>query len=508
MSQDSLINNKRIAKNTIILYIRMFVFMAIGFYTSRVILNTLGVEDYGINNVVGGIVTMMTFFNGALLSATYRNVTYELASNDIEKIKKVFGTSLTAHIILALLIFVVSETVGLWLFYNKMQIPIERMNAAFFVYQFSVISTMLGVTVIPYNALVIAHERMSAFAWMSILDAVLKLLIVYLLVIIPFDKLIIYSLLFFIVSIINQFIYVYFSLREFPESKTFCIFDKGILKQTISFTGWSMFGNLAGTLYTQGLNILLNVFFGPVVNAAYGISVQVQGHVQKFIGNFQSALNPQIIKTYAAGDLNDMHKLMFRSTRFSFFLMLVLAMPIMFETNYILTIWLKIVPENTIIFFRIIMCSTLIYTVANPMIVANQATGRIKEYQIVCGCILLSIVPISYLLLKNGFPAYCVFLVHFFVELVCQYARMYMLSKQISIFISDFYKNIYKPILLVVFISFFPPFIPHYLLEEGIIRFFITSILSVLSVCISVYFVGLTSGEKIFIKSKLKKKNN
>ena len=255
-----MIDNKRIAKNTLAMYFRMFIFMGIGFYTSRIILNTLGVEDYGINNVVGGIVAMMTFFNGALLSATYRNITYELATNDLGKIKKVFGASLSAHIMLALLIFVISETIGLWLFYNKMQIPAERMNAAFFVYHFSVISTMLSVTIIPYNALIVAHERMSAFAWMSILDAILKLAIVYLLVIIPFDKLIIYSFLFFIVSLVDQIIFVIYAFRNFPESKTFCVFDKELLSQTLSFTGWSMFGNLAGTLYTQGLNILLNVF--------------------------------------------------------------------------------------------------------------------------------------------------------------------------------------------------------------------------------------------------------
>lgn len=500
-----MIDNKRIAKNTLAMYFRMFIFMGIGFYTSRIILNTLGVEDYGINNVVGGIVAMMTFFNGALLSATYRNITYELATNDLGKIKKVFGASLSAHIMLALLIFVISETIGLWLFYNKMQIPAERMNAAFFVYHFSVISTMLSVTIIPYNALIVAHERMSAFAWMSILDAILKLAIVYLLVIIPFDKLIIYSFLFFIVSLVDQIIFVIYAFRNFPESKTFCVFDKELLSQALSFTGWSMFGNLAGTLYTQGLNILLNVFFGPVVNAAYGISVQVQGQVQKFIGNFQSALNPQIIKTYAAGDLDDMHKLMYRSARFSFFLMLILTMPIMLETNYILTLWLKIVPENTVIFFRIIMCSTLIYTVANPMIVANQATGQIKKYQIVCGCILLSIVPISYILLKIGFPAYSVFIVHFFVELICQYARMHMLKGQISISLSSCFTNIYKPILLVVLFSSVLPLIPFFLLEESFIRLLLTGVTSVLSTCLSIYCYGLSEREKEFLKSKLKR---
>ena len=499
-------NNKRIAKNTLILYIRMFVFMAIGFYTSRVILNTLGVEDYGVYNVVGGIVTMFTFINGALASATSRNITFELGTGNKEKLRAVFGTGLTIHGIVSLIIILAAETIGLWLFYHKMQIPVDRMDAAMWVYQLSVLSAVLSIMMVPYNAAIIAHEKMSAFAWITLLDAILKLVIVFLLVVIPYDKLIIYALLFFLVSVIDQLIYVIYCFKHFPESHSGFLWNNIILKEMSSFAGWSLFGNLAGVAFTQGVNILLNIFFGPVVNAARGVAVQVQSIVQQFIRNFQVALNPQITKSYAANELGEMHKLMFRSARFSFLLMFFISLPVLLETNFLLVIWLKIVPENTVLFFRLIMCTSLIYATANPLIIANQATGIIKNYQIVCGCILLTILPISYLVLKLGAPAYSVFVVHFVVEAIAQFARMYMLRHLIDLPVSTYMKQIYLPLLGVIVTSAILPLGVHCALDEGVLRFLAVGTVSVLSVGLASWTLGLTQNERRFLLEKIREK--
>lgn len=498
------VDNKRIAKNTFILYIRMSVFMVIGFYTSRVILNTLGVEDYGVYNVVGGIVTMFTFINGALASATSRNITFELGTGDTEKLRSVFGTGLTIHGIVSIIIIIASETIGLWLFYKKMQIPETRLDAAMWVYQLSVLSAVLSIMMVPYNAVIIAHEKMSAFAWMTLLDAILKLVIVFLLVIIPYDKLIIYALLFFIVSIIDQIIYLIYCYQKFPECHTNFIWNKSLIKEMSSFAGWSFFGNLAGITYTQGLNLLLNIFFGPVVNAARGVAIQVQNIVQQFIRNFQMALNPQITKTYAANELEEMHHLMFRSARFSFLLMFFISLPTLLETNFILILWLKVVPENTILFSRIIMCTSLIYTTANPLIIANQATGIVKKYQIVCGSILLTILPFSYIALTMGAPAYSVFIIHFIIEAITQIARMYMLRNLINLPIGAYIKQIYLPLGRVIITSIILPISIHCMMNEGLMRFLTVGFISVLSVGSASFFLGLNSNERHFLLEKIK----
>lgn len=273
-----------------------------------------------------------------------------------------------------------------------------------------------------------------------------------------------------------------------------------------SFAGWSLFGNLAGVAFTQGVNILLNIFFGPVVNAARGVAVQVQSIVQQFIRNFQVALNPQITKSYAANELGEMHKLMFRSARFSFLLMFFISLPVLLETNFLLVIWLKIVPENTVLFFRLIMCTSLIYATANPLIIANQATGIVKNYQIVCGCILLTILPISYLVLKLGAPAYSVFVVHFVVEAIAQFARMYMLRHLIDLPVSAYMKQIYLPLLGVIVTSAILPLGVHCALDEGVLRFLAVGAVSVLSVGLASWTLGLTQNERRFLLEKIREK--
>lgn len=502
MSNPTSDNNKRIAKNTLLLYFRMLFMMTISLFTSRVVLNTLGVEDYGIYNVVGGIVAMFGFINGSMSSATQRYITFALGKGDKSRLQTVFSTTLQIHTLIAGIIVLLGETVGLWFLYNKMQIPAERMDAAFWVLQASIISTVIMIISVPYNADIVAHEKMSAFAYISILEVMLKLAIVYMLVMFSFDKLILYAFLLLAVQILIRFCYSVYCNKHFEETRYKRVWDKALFKEMTGFAGWSMFGNLSAVLFGQGLNMLLNVFFGPVVNAARGIAVQVQNAIQQFVGNFQMALNPQITKTYAKGELNEMHKLMFRSARFSFFLLFFLSLPVLFETDFILTVWLKTVPDNTIVFLRIMICTSLIYTLSNPLIVANQATGNVRRYQAVCGTILLMILPVSYICLRLGCPAYSVFVVHFLMESLTQMVRMFLLRPLIGIRIRDYFRYIYLPVLLVIAISVILPTIVYFNMDDTVMRFLVVGIVCVLSVSVTAYTLGLSRNEQVFVKTK------
>lgn len=496
-------NNKRIAKNTLLLYVRTLFIMLVTLYTSRVILNTLGVSDYGVYNVVGGVVAMFGFINNSMSSATQRYITFALGKGDLENLQKVFSTALQIHILIAVLIVFLGETVGLWFMYEKMQIPADRMTAAFWVLQCSILSTVIMIISVPYNADIIAHEKMSAFAYISILEVILKLAVVYALLISPLDKLILYAFLILAVQLIIRICYSHYCNKHFDESKYRNVWDKSLFKEMTGFAGWSLFGNLSAVLFGQGLNMLLNVFFGPVVNAARAVAVQVQNALQQFVGNFQMALNPQITKTYAQGEIDEMHKLIFRSARFSFYLLFLLALPVLFETDFILTVWLKIVPENTVIFLRIMICTSLIYALANPLIVANQATGKIRKYQAVCGTILLMILPVSYVCLWLGCPAYSVFIVHFIMESITQLARMYLLRHLISIRIKDYFINIYAKVVAVVMLSVIVPLYVYVSMDDTILRFFLICIVCFLSVGFVSYSVGLSRTERAFVRSKV-----
>ena len=494
--------NKRIAKNTLVLYVRMLFTMGISLFTSRVVLQTIGVEDYGISSVVGGVISMFTFINAAMVSSTQRYLNFELVRGDANQLRSVFSTSLQIHALIALAIIVLSETVGLWFLNEKLVIPEARMNAAMWVYQCSILSCAVSIMSTPYNAVIVAHEKMSAFAYISILDVSLKLLVVYLLVVLPFDKLIILSILTLLVQLFIRYIYTLYCHRHFPESYFQFRFNKTLFKEMFGFAGWSFWGNLAAILYTQGLNMMLNIFFGPIVNAARGIAVQVQSAVQQFVGGFQTALNPQITKNYASNNLPQMHSLMFRSARFSFLLLFFLSLPVLMETNFILTLWLKTVPDDAVIFTQIMICISLIYTTANPCVIANQATGKVKIYQMVVGGILLLILPISYVVLKLGAPAYSVFIVHFCIESVAQFSRMYMLRNLIHLPLWQYMKNIYIPIISTVAIAIILPLVVRMQFAEGWLRFLAVGFTCVLSVGASSYFIGFTKQERVFFLDK------
>lgn len=496
--------NKRIAKNTMLLYVRMLFMLAISLYTSRVILNTLGVVDYGINNVVGGVIAMLGFLTGSLGAASSRYITFDLGQGNMDVMKKTFGNILSIHFLLAALILLVGETIGLWFMTTQLHIPADRSQAAFWVYQFSIFSAMLAVISVPYNATIIAHEKMSAFAYITILDAVLKLLIVYFLQVLPYDKLITYAILFFAIQTVDRVIYGMYCSRHFAETHTRPLYDKKIFREIFAFAGWTMNGNLAVMGYTQGLNILLNIFFGPVVNAARGVAVQVQSVCQQFCNNFQMALNPQLTKSYAQGELEDMGRLLVKSSKFSFYILFFIVLPLMFEADFVLHLWLGLVPEHTVSFLRLILIVGLLNTLSNPIIVSVHATGKLKRFQMIEGTMLLSIVPIAYLLLKFfHVQPEVVFGVHIVVEILTQYARLRIVLPMIGQRLSVYGKQVFLPIVRVAILAPIVPWAVSHYVSGGWPSFFLIGVICVLCTSTIVYFIGCTTSEQIFLKSKI-----
>jgi O-antigen/teichoic acid export membrane protein len=503
-------NNKRIAKNTMMLYFRMILTMVVSLYTSRIVLNTLGVEDFGIYNVVGGFVTMLGFLNSAMARGTKRFLAFEIGKSNYPQLVKVFSMSVNIHFLIALIILLFAETIGLWFVNNQLTIPSERIEAANWVYQFSIMAFLVNVVSVPYNAIIIAHERMKVFAWISIIEVSLKLMVVFMLQWFGFDKLKLYAVLIFLVSIIIRLIYGIYCKQNFSESKFIIFWDNKLFKTLISFTGWNLWGNIANVLAGQGLNILLNIFFGPAVNAARGISYQVKGAVNSFVQNFQMALNPQIIKTYAANDIKYMHQIIYQGAKYSYYLLFTISLPILLETEIILKLWLKVVPDFTEIFTRLIIINILIDSFSGPLMTAAQATGNIKLYQGIVGGILLLIVPVSYLFLKLGFPPEITFYVSIVISVLTLIARLIILQNLVSIKIKYFLKNVIFKTLLISIISIILPLVITYLYDMSIQRFIIVGFISILSAIGTIYLVGLTKNEKVIFLNFIGtiKKNN
>lgn len=500
---DSTSNNKLIAKNTLLLYGRMLLIMAVSLYTSRVVLNTLGVEDYGIYNVVGGVVTMFAFLKGALVTSTQRYLTFDLGRGDYEHLKKVFTTSVFVHGLISIIIVFLAETVGLWFFYNKMVIPDDRMTAAMWVYQLSIITMVIQIMSSPYNSIIIAHERMGVFAVISVLETVLKLLIVYLLLIWSVDKLILYAILVAAVQILIRLIYTRYCKIHFEESVLTKGIERSLLSEMTKFAGWNIWGQLAAVLFGAGLNLLLNVFFGPVVNAARGIAVQVETVVAQFSTNFLMAVNPQITKLYAQKNLEEMHRLLFRSSKFSCYLLLIFAMPIIMETEPIITLWLKIVPDYTVAFVRILFCIVIVDTMAKPLMTAAAATGDVKKYQSIIGGILLAIVPIAYVVLKLGGDPTSVYIVHLSIAAVAFIVRLLIIRPMISLSLRQFFTAVILPCSLVSLFSFILSLLTRQFLPEGLLYMFVVCAISALLVALFAYSIGLTKGERAFVNSKI-----
>ena len=497
------LNNKRIAKNTLILYFRMLFTMVVQLYASRLVLQALGIEDYGIYNVVGGVVAVFVFFNAAMTTSTQRFITFEIGRGDFKQLRTVFSTSIIIHVLIALIVIILAESVGLWFLHNKMVVADNRMNAAIWVFQLSILTTVISIMSFPYNALIVAYEKMSAFAYISIAEVSLMLVAVYLLLFCNSDKLIVFTMLMAIIRLLVWIIYIVYCNKMFPESRFFFPKNKRLFNEMILFAGWNLWGNLAFVLFTQGLNMLLNVFFGTAVNAARAVAVQVQGAIQQFSGNFQMAINPQIMKTYASGNLEDMHKLIFRSSRFTFLLLYILSFPIILETPTVLKIWLTTVPEHTIIFLRIMLVTMVVDSSSGSLMVAASATGHVKRYQSVVGGILLLIVPIAYIVLKCGAPPCSVFVVHFCVCCIAYLARLFIVKSLIDLHIKMFFKEVVFRCLKVVVVTSIMPVLIKNIVEQNLLNSFLLILFSFCWVIVGCYYLGLDQEELSFIHSKI-----
>ena len=500
-------SHKRIAKNTIFLYFRMMITMVVGLFTSRVVLNTLGVEDYGINNVVGGVVAMFSLISASISGSIGRFITFELGTGNMEKLKKVFSTSVTIQIILALIVVVVAEIVGIWFLNNELQINPDRMVAAHWVFHCSLITFAVGLISLPYNACIVAHERMNVYAYISILEVVLKLVIVYMLLISPFDKLETYAVLGVCVSVLIRLIYGWYCKRQFEECTYHFVLDKTLFKQMFSFASWELVGSTAGILRGQGSDILINIFTKTtIVNAAAGIAATLTGVITNFVGNFTMAFTPQITKLYAAQKFDELLKLLYMGCKFAPYLMLFIALPVFFNAHFILELWLGQVPEHTVNFVLITTLFMFNELMARPLITAKLANGVIRNYQIIVGGVLLLTLPIAYVALKLGAPVEAVFIAKLATSVMATFVRLYMLRGDLpGLSVSHFLTNVYLRVILVALIAAILPAISYTYISNEIIQFISTSIVAIISVAISVYFVGCTKTEQLQLKSQAQK---
>lgn len=481
----------------------MILMMLITLFTSRVILESLGVQDYGIYNAVGGFVAMFSILRAGLVTATQRFITYDLGKGDMAELTKTFSTSIIIYLILSAIIIFIAEIGGVWFIENKMTIPPDRSTATEWTFQLSLVMLVIGMISSPYNALIIAHEKMSAFAYISVYEAIAKLVISYLIFVSIYDKLIVYACLLCLVQLSVRLIYSSYCHRHFSESKFHFVFDIKKIKQIYSFTGWSMFGGIAHLGFTQGLNMLLNVFFNPTVNAARGIAVQVQGAITHFVTNFQTAVNPQIIKSYSRGDKEYMFRLICASSKYSYYLLFILTLPIYLETDTILSLWLKEVPQYSSIFFRLIIITTFIDTISNPIMRSVDATGKIRNYQLIVGGILISIVPISYIVLRYGGAPYSVFIVHIIMGIIALGARLFLAKKIVGFPIKNYIFNVLFKIFKVTVPSIIIPVVLYVYIDTCYYRLICICFTSWVMTSIMIYFLGLEDNERITVKNKV-----
>lgn len=502
--QENTVNSKRIAKNTLLLYVRMLFLMLISLYTSRVILNALGVEDYGIYNVVGGVVTMFSMLSGSLSAAISRFLTFELGKGNAENLRKVFSSSVSIQACIALIIIFLAETVGLWFLNCKMVIPDNRIVAANWCFQFSIMTFVINLISVPYNAAIIAHERMSAFAYISIWEAIGKLLVAWSIVLNPIDRLVFFGAMVAVIAWIIRLVYVWYCKRYFKECYYQFVCDSLLLKRMFSFAGWNFIGASSAVLRDQGVNILLNLFFGTSVNAARGIAVKINSVVTGFVQNFMVALNPQITKSYASGDRYNMMKLAYQGARFSYYILLILSLPIILNARSILVLWLGIVPEHTVLFVQLILIAALCECISNPLITIMLATGNIRNYQIVVGGLQMMNLPVAYIFLYYGAIPESVMLVSIILGQCCLLARLIMLRKMVGLSARQYLLKVYFNVLSVTMIAIIIPVCVFICLDASpIINMVSSSMTAFVTTFISVLFVGCNQNERLFVYSKL-----
>lgn len=505
MSQTS-DNNKRIAKNTLFLYLRMFVMMITALFTSRIVLDLLGAADYGLNNIIGGVVVLFSFLNGALTSATQRFLNFYLGKKDYKTTNTVFCMSMNTYFLLSILVIVLGETVGLWFLNTHLNIPPDRMYAAQWVYQFTLVQFIINLLRIPYNASIISYEHMNFYAYVSLIEVIAKLLVVYLLYITTIDKLITYSGLYTIVPFIISIIYIVYCNRHFETTRYRTIWDKNIFKELFGFSGWSLFGSLANLSAQQGLNILLNLFYGVTVNAAAGIANQISTNVNAFITNFQTAFQPQLVKTYAANETERFHNLIIQTSKFSYYMVILLVIPIIFTIDGLLDIWLKEVPEYTAVFSRLILVWLTIEAITAPLWMSVQATGRIRNYQILMASLIFLNFPLAYIVLKLGLPPYAIWWVRIAVNIIVNIARCMYMERNLDFPLTSYLGRVLYPAFNVTVLAIPLPFILYTCIHDYWTKIIVTGIVSLASIIISIYTIGLSQKERMLIVDVVKKK--
>lgn len=484
------------AKNTLLLYFRMLFTMVVALYTSRIVLEQLGIDDYGVYNVVGGIVTMFTLVSASMTSAIGRFITYELGRDNQLRLGQIFRNALTIQLILSLIVVILIETAGVWFLNTRMNIAEERMYAANWVLQCSVVTFIMNMVSVPYNSTIIAHEKMSAFAYISVLEVLLKLVVAYLLFLRFFDSLIWYAILVMLVSIIIRSVYAFYCGRHFPECTFRFNIDKEIFKSMLGYSGWSFIGSSSAILRDQGVNILLNIFCGSAVNAARGVATQVNSAVNGFSNNFMLAMNPQIIKSYASEDRNYMMILIIQGARLSLYMLLFLSLPIIIEAPRLLGLWLVDVPEHTVGFTRLVLVVSMIESLSIPLMYANQATGKIRNYQLVVGGIQLCNFPLAYVGLKLGFMPDCVYVVSIFLSVVALLARLIILRRTIALPVGKFLEKVIFNGGLVALVAVSLPLIAYLYLPDTMQTFIWVIVLCLLWSGFVFYTIGCNKVER------------
>lgn len=503
--------NTRIAKNTAILYLRMLLTMGVALYTSRVVLDVLGASDFGLYSVVGGVVSMLSFLTGSMSSGTSRFITFELGKGNKQRLSKIFNVALTCHIIIALIIFLIAETIGIWFINTQLVFDTERTLAVNVVYQASIVTMFFQVTQIPYTADIIAHEKMSVYAYVSILEVTLKLIVVLLLKYIPTpDGLITYAILILLLQLLIIGVYRVYCLMHYEESKWKFVKDIKSYREIFSFSGWDLIGGLCYVTQGQGLNILLNIYFGPVVNAARAISYQIQGAFSQFTNNFMTALNPAIVKTFAQEKKDEMIKLVNFGALFSYYLLLLLVLPAAFKMNYILELWLKKYPENTLEFTLIILASMMIRAFARPVVMAVHATGNIRGLNLLCGGVGLLMLPVAWIELAFGMGVMSVFWTILVFSFIGNMLEIYILKRNLNAFsILQHISKVYVRGLAATVFSFIVVYTIGTIMKDGLFFFIIYYILCLFAVGIILFYAGLTNDQRVriveMIKQKLKK---
>lgn len=489
--------NKRIAKNTIFLYIRMILVMVVSLYTSRVILSTLGASDYGIYNVVGGVVTIMSFLSSALSGSTSRFLTYDLGLGNQEQLNKTFSVALNLHIIVAILVIIFGETFGLWLLYNKLVIPGGRIPAAFWVLQASIMTTAVNFTQVPFTASIISHEKMSIYAYLGLYDASVKLVVAYLIGIAPYDKLVVYSFLLMLNSLMVTTFYMCYTRCKYQECRFRLVNGNSLYKRLLSYTGWELFGGVASVSQGQGISIVLNMFFGPIVNAARGITQQISSAVSQFVTNFLLASRPQVIKYCAEGKYADMYNLTFRTAKFSYLLMLAMVVPLCFEIDFILHVWLgDNVPDYTNIFSIIVLITGLVSSLHTASLMPYHAIGKLGMGNVIGGTLMFLSLPLTYVLFKVGLPPYWAFIAIFITNTLQQITTWMVIHSYVPYSYCDLLKKVYIPIGVVTLLSVICPLAINRVMEQGWARLIVLLISTELVLAVVIYVIALTSSER------------